>query len=63
MSTACDSPATCGLANAAIFIARLKGRFAHVPQVNRHYAAKQDETLRGVLRPGSIWCAVRERPV
>ena len=29
-----------GLANAAISIVRLKGRFPHMPQASRHYAAR-----------------------
>lgn len=41
-----------GLANAAVSIVRLKGRFAHLPQANRHYAARQGEALREVVRPG-----------
>ena len=39
------------LANAAISIVRLKGRFAHVPQANRHYAARQGEAIREVVAP------------
>ena len=41
-----------GLANAAVSIVRLKGRFAHLPQANGHYAARQGEALREVVRPG-----------
>jgi len=37
------------LTNAAIPIVRLKGRFRHQPQANRHYAAAQDEALHEVL--------------
>ena len=40
------------LANAAISTVRLKGRFAHMPQANRHYAARQGEVLPEVTRPG-----------
>ncbi len=41
-----------GLSNAAISIVRLKGRFNHPPQANRHYAARQGEALREVVRSG-----------
>jgi len=41
-----------GLANAAVSIVRLKGRFAHIPQANRHYAARQGEVLREIVRSG-----------
>ena len=37
------------LKNAAISIVRLKGRFRHQPQANRHYAAARDEALHKVL--------------
>ena len=30
----------------------LKGRFAHLPQANGHYAARQGEALCEVVRPG-----------
>ena len=36
------------LTNAAISIVRLDGRFAYLPQANRHFAAHQDEALRQV---------------
>ena len=39
------------LANAAISIVRLRGRFHHQPQAQRHYAARQGEALREVLNP------------
>ena len=41
-----------GLANAAISIVRLKGRFLHMPQASRHYAARQGDALREITRPG-----------
>ncbi len=37
------------LTNAAISIVRLRGRFQHQPQAQRHYAARQGEALREVL--------------
>ena len=40
-----------GLANAAISIVRLKGRFLHMPQANRHHAARQGDALREITRP------------
>ena len=39
------------LANAAISIARLRGRFRHLPQVQRRCAARQSKALREVVRP------------
>ena len=38
------------LTNAAISIVRLNGRFSHLPQANRHCAARQGEALREVVR-------------
>ena len=38
------------LTNAAISIVRLNRRFSHLPQANRHYAARQGEALREVVR-------------
>ncbi len=37
------------LSNAAISIIRLRGRFQHQPQAQRHYAARQGEALREVV--------------
>ena len=37
------------LSNAAISIVRLRGRFQHQPQSQRHYAARQGDALREVL--------------
>jgi len=37
------------LSNAAISIVRLRGRFAHQPQAQPHYAARQGDALREVL--------------
>ena len=37
------------LANAAISIVQLRGRFRHQPQAHRHHAAHQGEALRAVL--------------
>ena len=37
------------LANAAVSIVRLNGRFGHLPQANRHCAARQGEALREVV--------------
>ena len=39
------------LSNAAIAVARMRGRFEHQPQAHRHHAAKQAEALRDVLAP------------
>ena len=41
-----------GLANAAISIVRLEGRFLHMPQASRHHAARQGDALREITRPG-----------
>ena len=40
-----------GLANAAISIVRLDGRFAHLPQAHRHFAARQGDAMRQIRRP------------
>lgn len=40
------------LSNAAISIVRIRGPFGRQPQANRHYAARQAEALREVLRAG-----------
>ncbi len=37
------------LTNAAVSIVRLNGRFSHLPQANRHCAARQGEALREVV--------------
>ena len=39
------------LANAALSIVRLRGRFQSLPQAQRHYAARQGEALREVIQP------------
>ena len=39
------------LANAAISIVRLRGRFQNQPQAQRHYAARQGDALREVTSP------------
>ena len=41
-----------GLANAAISSIRFKGRFLHIPQASRHYAARQGDALREITRLG-----------
>ena len=38
------------LASAAISIVRLRGRFRHLPQAQRHYAARQGDALREIVR-------------
>ncbi len=37
------------LSNVAISIIRMRGRFQHQPQAQRHYAARQGEALREVV--------------
>ena len=39
------------LSNAAISIVRVTGRFDHIPEANRHYAARPQEALDAVLNP------------
>ena len=49
------------LTNATISVVRLKGRFRHQPQANRHYAAAQDEALHEVPRyPTNLTQFVRD---
>ncbi len=38
------------LANAALSIVRLRGRFQSLPQAQRHYAARQGEALHEIIR-------------
>ena len=38
------------LANAAISIVRLDGRFDYMPQAHRHFAARQGDALRQMMR-------------
>ena len=40
------------LSNAAISIVRIQGRFPYLPPANRHYAARPQEAIDAVLRPG-----------